>query len=228
MLSGILKLPLRRIDTQTDLAEYGIDSLIVNRFNAAMEETLGSLPKTLLFENRTLDDLATYLADAYASALADFFSLNKTDESAHHASRITHHTSSSAQRPAGFVPGEGVGAVLLRPLDQAIRNRDRIYGVIRSTAINHGGKALGYYVPNPDAHAAVVTEAIERAGVNPETISYVEAHGTGTELGDPVEIRALHIKTPVLLHRLCQIEHRASGIRGRHCGADKDTPTDDA
>ncbi|OEJ69007.1 hypothetical protein BEN30_04620 [Magnetovibrio blakemorei] len=91
----------------------------------------------------------------------------------------------------GYVPGEGVGAVLLKPLDQAITDGDRIQGVIRATALNHGGMTNGYTVPNPDAQAAVIGRAMDQASVSPESVSYVEAHGTGTSLGDPIEIRAL-------------------------------------
>ncbi|BBB92538.1 MAG TPA: SDR family NAD(P)-dependent oxidoreductase [Methylomusa anaerophila] len=91
----------------------------------------------------------------------------------------------------GFVPGEGVGAVLLKPLARAIADRDHIYGVIKATAINHGGKTNGYTVPNPNAQARVICMALREAGINPRTISYLEAHGTGTALGDPIEIASL-------------------------------------
>ncbi|MEM6602171.1 MAG: type I polyketide synthase, partial [Verrucomicrobiota bacterium] len=92
---------------------------------------------------------------------------------------------------AGFVPSEGVGAVLLKPLSQAERDGDRIYGIIKGSAVNHGGKTNGYTVPNPKAQAAVIGEAMERAGVQAGEISYLEAHGTGTSLGDPIEIAGL-------------------------------------
>ena len=65
----------------------------------------------------------------------------------------------------GYVPGEGVGAVLLKPLSEAIACGDRIHGVILGTSINHGGKTNGYTVPNPHAQAQVVSEALSRAGV---------------------------------------------------------------
>ncbi|TMM37903.1 MAG: SDR family NAD(P)-dependent oxidoreductase, partial [Actinobacteria bacterium] len=103
-------------------------------------------------------------------------------------------------RADGFVPGEGVGAVLLKPLSRAVADGDRIWGVIRSGFANAGGKTGGYTVPNPNAQAALVAEAVRRAGVDPATIGYVEAHGTGTELGDPIELaglsRALGAGTP--------------------------------
>ncbi|WP_306602431.1 non-ribosomal peptide synthetase [Azonexus sp.] len=91
----------------------------------------------------------------------------------------------------GYVPGEGVGAVLLKPLARAEADGDRIYGVIRGSALNHGGKTNGYAVPNPHAQEAVIRRAMAKAGVAPCAVSYVEAHGTGTSLGDPIEIAAL-------------------------------------
>lgn len=91
----------------------------------------------------------------------------------------------------GYVPGEGVGVIALRPVRDAVENRDRIHAIIRSTGVNHGGRSNGYTVPNPNAQAALIREAFAKAGVGPESISYIEAHGTGTALGDPIEIAAL-------------------------------------
>ncbi|MBP1177198.1 polyketide synthase PksN [Paenibacillus sp. PvR133] len=91
----------------------------------------------------------------------------------------------------GYVPGEGVGAVLLKPLSKAIADGDHIYGVVKGTSVNHGGKTNGFSVPNPNAQASVIGRAFKKAGINPRTISYIEAHGTGTSLGDPIEIAGL-------------------------------------
>ncbi|MEE7626363.1 SDR family NAD(P)-dependent oxidoreductase [Methylobacter sp. Wu8] len=91
----------------------------------------------------------------------------------------------------GFVPGEGAGAVLLKPLSQAIADNDRIYATIRATHVNHGGKTNGYTVPNPQAQAELVRDALQKAGVDARAVSYIEAHGTGTELGDPIEVSGL-------------------------------------
>jgi acyl transferase domain-containing protein/acyl carrier protein len=91
----------------------------------------------------------------------------------------------------GYVPAEGVGAVLLKRLDQAVADNDRIYGVINATAVNHGGRTNGYTVPNPSAQASAVARALDKAGVDARTVSYLEAHGTGTSLGDPIEIAGL-------------------------------------
>lgn len=91
----------------------------------------------------------------------------------------------------GYVRGEGVGAILLKPLFRAIKDRDHIHAVIKGTAINHGGKAQSITAPNVSAQAEVIIEAVEKAGVSPETITYIETHGTGTSLGDPAETGGL-------------------------------------
>ncbi|EHY87756.1 SDR family NAD(P)-dependent oxidoreductase [Saccharomonospora azurea] len=91
----------------------------------------------------------------------------------------------------GYVPGEGVGAVLLKPRRQALADGDHIYGLVLGSAVNHGGKTNGYTVPNPHAQQRVITEAWRKAGVSATDIGYVEAHGTGTALGDPIEITGL-------------------------------------
>jgi len=91
----------------------------------------------------------------------------------------------------GYVPGEGVGAVLLKPLRRAVADGDSIYGVIKAVAVNHGGRTNGYTVPSPVAQAAVIESALLRAKIDPRDVSYVEAHGTGTSLGDPIEIAGL-------------------------------------
>ncbi|MEQ9366968.1 MAG: SDR family NAD(P)-dependent oxidoreductase [Leptospirales bacterium] len=91
----------------------------------------------------------------------------------------------------GFVPGEGCGMVLLKPLDRAMQDGDRVYAVIRGSAINNDGRTMGITTPNVDAQISVIEEALERAGVGPETISCLETHGTGTMIGDPIELKAL-------------------------------------
>ncbi|MGG4439282.1 SDR family NAD(P)-dependent oxidoreductase [Brevibacillus fortis] len=91
----------------------------------------------------------------------------------------------------GFVDGEGVGAIVLKPLQKAIADGDHIYGVIKGSMLNSGGKTNGYTVPNPIAQSQVIDEALQRAGVDARAVSYIEAHGTGTALGDPIEIAGL-------------------------------------
>lgn len=91
----------------------------------------------------------------------------------------------------GYVPGEGVGVVLLKPLARAIEDGDHIHGVIVATHVNHGGKANAYTVPSPRAQAALIRHTLDKAGLKSTDVSYIEAHGTGTELGDPIEISGL-------------------------------------
>jgi FkbH-like protein/FkbM family methyltransferase len=91
----------------------------------------------------------------------------------------------------GFVDGEGVGSVLLKPLAAAIDDGDHIYGVIKASAVAGTGKTRGFTVPSPVAQSLVVSRCLAQSGIAPERVSYVEAHGTGTVLGDPIEIRGL-------------------------------------
>src|SRR5690606_6069554 len=76
-------------------------------------------------------------------------------------------------------------------LDRALADGDNIHGVIRACAFNHGGRASGYSVPNPNAQADLVAEALEAAGIDARTVNCIEAHGTGTQLGDPIEVQGL-------------------------------------
>lgn len=91
----------------------------------------------------------------------------------------------------GYVPGEGVGAVLLKPLDRALADGDTIQGIIRGSSINHGGRANGFTVPNAIAQSQLIERSLQVAGVQFRDLQYIECHGTGTALGDPIEINAL-------------------------------------
>ncbi|MGN7972315.1 SDR family NAD(P)-dependent oxidoreductase [Serratia sp. 22264] len=91
----------------------------------------------------------------------------------------------------GYVRGEGVGMLFLRKLSVAEASGDHIYGLIRSSAENHGGRANSLTAPNPKAQTALLKRAYTKAGIDPRSIGYIEAHGTGTPLGDPIEIDGL-------------------------------------
>ncbi|MFE7497181.1 beta-ketoacyl synthase N-terminal-like domain-containing protein, partial [Bacillus velezensis] len=91
----------------------------------------------------------------------------------------------------GYVRGEGAGMIVLKKLSEAEHDRDHIYGLIRGTAENHGGRSASLTAPNPQAQTDVLKSAYQKAGIHPSTITYIEAHGTGTALGDPIEINAL-------------------------------------
>ena len=90
----------------------------------------------------------------------------------------------------GFVKGEGCGMVVLKRLRDAEADGDRIWGVIRGSAVNHDGASAGLTVPNGPAQERVIEEALARARLEPREVDYLEAHGTGTELGDPIEVHA--------------------------------------
>ena len=91
----------------------------------------------------------------------------------------------------GYVPGDGVGVLLLQRLEDAIRDGNHVYGVIKGSAVNHTGPALSITAPRVEAQREVILAAYADADINPETISYLEAHGTGTSLGDPIEVESL-------------------------------------
>jgi myxalamid-type polyketide synthase MxaB len=95
-------------------------------------------------------------------------------------------------RAAGTIFGSGAGLVVLKRLDQAITDGDRIYAVIKGSAIgNDGSEKVGYFAPQSAGQARVTAEALAVGGVEPASIGYVEAHGTGTALGDPIELAGL-------------------------------------
>jgi 3-oxoacyl-(acyl-carrier-protein) synthase len=94
-------------------------------------------------------------------------------------------------RANGFVPGEGVGVMLLKRLDDALRDGDPIRAVIRGWGINQDGKTNGIAAPNPQAQTRLIRGVHERFGIAPDSIGLIECHGTGTALGDPIEIEGL-------------------------------------
>ncbi|MBU6400846.1 MAG: SDR family oxidoreductase, partial [Verrucomicrobia bacterium] len=95
------------------------------------------------------------------------------------------------QQGSGFVLGEGVGVVVLKPLERAVADGDRIYAVVKGTAMNQDGATNGLTAPSAVAQEALEAGLYSNCGIHPERIGYVEAHGTGTKLGDPIEVTAL-------------------------------------
>lgn len=93
---------------------------------------------------------------------------------------------------AGTVQGQGCGVVLLKRLDDALRDNDHIYAVISGSATNNdGSNKTGYTAPSVEGQAKAIRMAQASADIEPSRITYIEAHGTGTPLGDPIEIEAL-------------------------------------
>lgn len=95
------------------------------------------------------------------------------------------------EKANGFVPGEGCGVVMLKQLDKAISDGDKIYAVIDATAINNDGNTMGITTPNAEAQRDVIEDALEKGKVDAASVSYLETHGTGTMIGDPIELRGL-------------------------------------
>ncbi|WP_185723325.1 thioester reductase domain-containing protein [Burkholderia cenocepacia] len=89
--------------------------------------------------------------------------------------------------------GEGAIAVLLKRHRDAVRDGDAIHAVIRGSAINHGGHAIGLTTPTPAAQADVIESAWRNARIHPDELGYVEAHGTATAIGDPIEWQGLNL-----------------------------------
>lgn len=95
------------------------------------------------------------------------------------------------QRANGTVVAEAVGAVILKPFSQAVKDGDNIYGVIRGWGMNQDGKTNGMTAPSGRAQSRLQTEVYEKFQINPQNITMLEAHGTGTKLGDAIEFQAL-------------------------------------
>ncbi len=91
----------------------------------------------------------------------------------------------------GTLWGEGVGVVLLKSLEEALKDGDNIHAIIRGSAINNDGASNGLTAPDAEAQEEVIIAAWKEGGIDPETVSYVEAHGTATNLGDPIEVKGL-------------------------------------
>ena len=98
------------------------------------------------------------------------------------------HVRSFDAEARGTIFGSGVGAILLKRLDDAVRDGDHIFAVVKGSAVNNdAGAKVGYMAPSSDGQAVAIAEAIAMANVLPESIGLIEAHGTGTEIGDPIE-----------------------------------------
>src|ERR1700730_1717972 len=93
----------------------------------------------------------------------------------------------------GTIRGHGMGVVVLKRYDDAVRDRDHVYAIIKGTAINNDGyDKIGFTAPSVDGQAAAIQSALVTANIPANTIGYVEAHGTATPLGDPIEVDALN------------------------------------
>jgi len=116
------------------------------------------------------------------------------------------HCKAFDENSLGTVGGNGVGAVVLKRLEDAIHDRDNILAVIKGSAVNNDGlRKAGFTAPSIDGQYEVIDDALQIAGVDPETITYVETHGTGTPVGDPIEIEALKLAFNTPKKHYCRI-----------------------
>lgn len=114
-------------------------------------------------------------------------------------------------RAQGGIFGDGAAVVLLKPLRQAVADRDTVHAVIRGSAMNNDGSSkFSYTAPSVVGQATAVAAALKDADVTPRDISYVEAHGTATELGDPIEVAAL-----TRAFRAAEAERSGTGLKDR-------------
>ncbi len=95
------------------------------------------------------------------------------------------------QRANGYGRGEGAGVIVVKPLERALADHDRIYALVRATGCNQDGRTNGITVPNADAQKNLILSVLEQSEVPASRIQYIEAHGTGTPVGDPIESRAI-------------------------------------
>lgn len=91
----------------------------------------------------------------------------------------------------GFVRSEGAGVLVLKPLDRAVADNDRVLAAIRGAACNHDGRRAALTAPSRESQVELVRRACAAAGVDPAELDYVELHGTGTQKGDPIEASAI-------------------------------------
>ncbi|OIO04776.1 MAG: hypothetical protein AUJ51_01390 [Elusimicrobia bacterium CG1_02_56_21] len=91
----------------------------------------------------------------------------------------------------GTALGEGLGMVALKRLEDAVKDGDRIYAVLKGVGSSSDGKGKAIYAPTPEGQARALRNAYSTSGISPDTIEMVEAHGTGTAIGDGVELDAL-------------------------------------
>ena len=92
----------------------------------------------------------------------------------------------------GYVPGNGMGVLVMKRAEDAIRDGDHIYALLKSSAlVNDGSRKAGYHASSVQGEAEAMVKALELSGVSPEDIQYIEGHGTATPLGDRVEIQAI-------------------------------------
>ncbi len=176
----LLNVAAGRVANRFDLggANYTVDAACGSSLAAAAlavrELESGSADMVLLGGADTVQNPFTYLAFSKTQAFSPRGRCRPFDASAD-----------------GIVISEGVAMVVLKRLQDAERDGDRIYSVIKGIGASSDGRARGLTAPNPEGQVRAVERAYAKAGVEPNSVSYVEAHGTGTAVGDVVEVNAI-------------------------------------
>ena len=111
---------------------------------------------------------------------------------------------SFGERANGYARGEGLGALIIKHIDDAIRDNDCIRAIIRFTGVNQDGRTPGITIPSSKAHQSLIETVHRSAGLNTADTPYFEAHGTGTAVGDPIEIAAIAASSAWRSSCLCQ------------------------
>ncbi len=101
------------------------------------------------------------------------------------------HVKSFQAKANGYIRSEGIGVIILKHLQQAVKDKDIIYALIKGTGVFHGGKGMSLTAPNSTGIKRAMIQAYRASGIDPQTVSYIEAHGTASPLGDSIEIEAL-------------------------------------
>ncbi|PYG84948.1 ketoacyl-synthetase-like protein [Ruminiclostridium sufflavum DSM 19573] len=124
-------------------------------------------------------------------------------------------------RSDGIAFGEGVGCIMIKPLANAIKNKDRIYAVIKGGSVNQDGNSMALTAPNPLSQKKLILEAAKNAKVNLADIGYFETHGTGTKLGDPIEVQGITLafKEQTDKKQFCAIGSVKANIGHLDCAA---------
>ena len=91
-------------------------------------------------------------------------------------------------RGSGYARGEGVAVFILKLLEDALADGDKVHAIIRHSGLNQDGKTAGVSLPNPVSQASLIRSVYAGAGLDPRETAYVEAHGTGTQAGRSFQV----------------------------------------
>jgi 3-oxoacyl-(acyl-carrier-protein) synthase/phosphopantetheinyl transferase/malonyl CoA-acyl carrier protein transacylase len=182
-------------DTAMGLIPNLTASLVANRLNlgGAAYTLDAACASSLIAVDHAMNELGSHRADmiiaggVHVSQNAPFWSIFSQLGALSHAGQIRPFD----QRADGLLIGEGCGFVVLKRLDDAVKDQDRVYAVIKGTGISSDGSGTSVMSPSLKGQAKAITQAWKNAGLDISEVGYIEAHGTGTPLGDKTELETL-------------------------------------